>query len=215
MRLGGETTDDFEAKTEGLAPYELQRAVERCVVAELCCCRSAPNFVRLMGRWLGVRVPHRPAAIGAGWRPSRRSTCGSAMLLTRFKSRRFGPVLATPTHRGGWIDPRVFVERLKSIRDIPWQVSRFDLIGGLLRLAPDFRDVALESAADLPNPFGPIVRYVARRHGTAQRRPIADRADEWLAAGRTRQPRGWLEELRVPRDRRARTRRHHAGDLSL
>ena len=156
---------------------------------------SFRHFVHLLGQWLGVefrelrRAAYRHSAFGV-------LDLRVELLLTRFRARRFGPVLATPTHRGGWIDPRVFVERLKSLRDAEKPVSRFDLIGGLLRLAPDFRDVALASAADLPNPIGPIVRYAL---GGEERPTAADRscANEWLAAGRARRPRGWLEELRV------------------
>jgi hypothetical protein len=73
---------------------------------------------------------------------------------------------------------------------------RFDLIAGLLRLAPDFRAEALKAAADLPEPPGRIVRYAL---GGAERPTEADRdcADEWLAAGRSRDPRGVLVELEV------------------
>jgi hypothetical protein len=104
--------------------------------------------------------------------------------------------LATPTHRGGWIDPRIFVERLKALRDPGGLRHRFDLIGALLRLAPDFRAEALESAADLPEPSGRIVRYAL---GGSERPTASDRdlADEWLAAARARDPRGLLEELEV------------------
>jgi hypothetical protein len=195
MRLGGDSTDDFEAKTEELrhTKFSMPWGDESAATLLL---SSAPNFVGLISWWLGVRAPTDRRQPWGRLAAFKVFDLRMAMLITRFKARRFGPVLATPTHRGGWIDPRVFVDRLKSISDIPWQASRFDLIGGLLRLAPDFRDVALESAADLPLPFGPIVRYAL---GGPERPSEADqdRADEWLAAGRTRQPRAWLEELRV------------------
>ena len=96
------------------------------------------------------------------------------LLLTALPSaRRFGPVLATPTHRGGWIDPPSLSIGSSHSADAEKPFSRFDLIGGLLRLAPDFRDVALASAVDLPLPIGPIVRYAL---GGEERPTAADRS---------------------------------------
>jgi hypothetical protein len=194
LRLGGETTDRFEEKTEGLRHSRFNGPWNDLSAPTFVLC-SFRHFPQLLGEWLGVKFPEQRRA---AYRHSAYNVLDLRieLLLTRFRARRFGPVLATPTHRGGWIDPRVFVERLKSLRDAEKPVSRFDLIGGLLRLAPDFRDVALASAADLPLPIGPIVRYAL---GGEERPTEADRscANEWLAAGRTRRPRGWLEELRV------------------
>ncbi len=194
LRLGGETTDRFEEKTEGLRHSRLNGPWNDLASPAFVLC-SFRHFPQLLGQWLGAKFPEQRRA---AYRHSAYNVLDLRieLLLTRFRARRFGPVLATPTHRGGWIDPRVFVDRLKSLRDAEKPFSRFDLIGGLLRLAPDFRDVALASAVDLPLPIGPIVRYAL---GGEERPTAADRscANEWLAAGRTRRPRGWLEELRV------------------
>jgi hypothetical protein len=193
MRLGGETTDDFEAKTVALRQTKFTDHWSDWTVPTLLR-SSLPGLLSLLGHWLGGSF--------MGSRPTRSPLPALAtvdqrfaMLATRFRSRRFGPVLATPTHRGGWIDPRIFVGRMQSLDLGLWLVHKFDLIAGLLRLAPDIRAEALEQAADLPNPYGPIVRYALggpERPGDVE----AERADEWLAAGRARQPRGWLEELR-------------------
>ena len=193
MRFGGQTTDDFLAKTAGLCKTEFGTRLGE-VTTPAILFWSAPNVVRLIGRWLASDFEQfeTPANPEPGFEAFNQRV---AMLMTRFRSKRFGPVLATPTHRGGWIDPRIFVERLKSLETSPWLVHRFDLIGGLLRLTPDHRGEALAAAADLPSPFGPIVHYAL---GGDDRPSEAEeeRADEWLAAGRARSPRGPLDELR-------------------
>lgn len=193
MRLGGQTTDDFVAKTAGLCQTEFSTRRGELTTAAILFWTS-PSVVRLIGRWLATDFEDvEPRFSGdPGFEAFNQRI---AMLITRYRSKRFGAVLATPTHRGGWIDPRVFVERIKSLDASPWLVHRFDVIAGLLRLAPDYRGEALATAADLPPPFGPIVRYAL---GGTDRPTEADqeRADEWLAAGRARHPRGTLDELK-------------------
>jgi hypothetical protein len=196
MRLGGRTTDDFESKTKGIRhPKFGSDWVGETAPGLLIWC--VPGLIELIGRWLqtDIRDP---------WQTGRRDDLPALAayaqrvhtFLPRWEKGLFGPVLATPTHRGGWIDPRVFVARLRETLDAGQIPDRFDLIGALLRLAPDFRQNALESAAELASPYGPIVRYAL---GGDERPTQADRdrAEEWLAAGRTRQPRGFLEDLRI------------------
>jgi Family of unknown function (DUF6493) len=193
MRLGGQTTDDFVAKTAGLCQTVFSTWRGEFTMATILF-RTSPNAVRLIGRWLATDFEGVQPRFGSdfGFEAFNQRM---AMLIPRYRSKRFGAVLATPTHRGGWIDPRVLVERIMSLETSPWLVHRFDLIAGLLRLAPDFRSEALASAAELPQPFGPIVRYAL---GGADRPTEADEehADEWLAAGRARHPRGTLEDLK-------------------
>ena len=136
MRVGGETTDDFEAKTAGIRQTKFSDQWSDWTTPTMLR-TSLPGLLTLLGHWLGGSF--------MGSRPTRSPLPALgpvdqriAMLATRFRSRRFGPVLGTPTHRGGWIDPRVFVERMKSLDLGLWLVHKFDLIAGLLRLAPDF-----------------------------------------------------------------------------
>ena len=46
----------------------------------------------------------------------------------RIAEGRAAPLLATPTHAGGWIDPRVFVERYKTWCRLPFAMPTEDLI---------------------------------------------------------------------------------------
>ena len=196
IRLGGQPTADFGAKTKGLRQTKFNSEWIGQTMAGMLMW-SVPGLIKLVGRWLGVDFRRR-------W-PTERGYHHPAMdafdqrleaLLPRWANGRFGPVLATPTHRGGWIDPRVFLARLKTILGSGQLPNRLDLIGGLLRLAPDFREEALQSAGDLPSPYGRIVRY-ALGGDECPTEADRDRRDQWLAAGRTRQPCGFLEELRI------------------
>jgi hypothetical protein len=104
------------------------------------------------------------------------------------------PLLAAPTHQGGWIDPIVFVERLRQLFRNGNEPGCFDLIQALLRLAPDDRPKALAAATELPGHVGRVVRWALG----GQERPNRDDSSHtalWLAAGRARCPTGALDEL--------------------
>ncbi len=58
-------------------------------------------------------------------------------LAHRAAQRQAGPLLGAPTHVGGWIDPRVLVERAQSWAALPSRLDRLDASVALLRLAPD------------------------------------------------------------------------------
>jgi hypothetical protein len=87
--------------------------------------------------------------------------------------------VAAPTHAGGWIDPAVLVTRLREGQP----PSRLDLVAAVLRLSPEGRDAALESAADLTGESGALVRYAL-----GGEEPIGNTAPWWVAAARVRTP---------------------------
>lgn len=104
------------------------------------------------------------------------------------------PLLAMPTHEFGWIDPLVFVERLKqqlAIDADPWQHSRLELSIALLRIAPCKSDAARELAGDLPQDIQRFVRY-ALGEEIEPRKSDKSWAPQWLAAAKCRQPNGDL-----------------------
>ncbi len=83
-----------------------------------------------------------------------------------------GPLLALPTHRGGWLDPRELVRRLTLWQQLAREYEPagpvyapgnapdwFDLIQAMLRLAPDHRLEALKQAAGLTGAAGNAVRF--------------------------------------------------------
>lgn len=58
-------------------------------------------------------------------------------------------LLAAPTHRGGWLAPAAFVERLRVYEQLGLDPQSCDLRQALLRLAPDQRDETLAAASGL------------------------------------------------------------------
>lgn len=71
------------------------------------------------------------------------------------------PMLAMPTHQGGWIDPVALVERLNDFyakhHELP---GYYDLAQAILRLTPDGRGEALAMLGE-PDHYngGPVLRY--------------------------------------------------------
>ncbi len=55
-------------------------------------------------------------------------------LIERLRSGRAAPLLAGPTHQGGWIDPCVFVDRLAALRRAGVEPPEYDMVQALLRL---------------------------------------------------------------------------------
>ena len=194
MRLGGETIEHFEERTEVLRNANLSAEwFGESGVASLA--YWMPRLIRMLGRWLGVDYAFDTTARLGDTPEYRGIELRHQEYLNRQMAAQFGPVLATPTHQGGWLDPRTFVARMKelSAREIP--ITRADFIGGLLRLAPDFRNEALQQAADLPAPHGRIVRYALGGDEPPPSTGDLKQSNEWLAAGRARRPHAVLEEL--------------------
>lgn len=89
------------------------------------------------------------------------------------------PSVACPTHRGGWIEPAVLVDRLG--RHPP--ASTLDLVAGILRLAPGDRSQALRAARRLEGEAAAAVRYALGGDES-----IGRTAPWWVAAARVRAP---------------------------
>jgi hypothetical protein len=115
-------------------------------------------------------------------------------LIERLSIGRAAPLLAAPTHQGGWIDPRVLVARLEALKQAGVEPSEYDMVQALLRLAPDGRSAALTSASSLAGDIGRMFRW-ALGGDESPDESDARHASLWLAAGRARQPRAELREL--------------------
>jgi hypothetical protein len=89
-------------------------------------------------------------------------------------------LLSAPTHQAGFIDPCVWVERLRaSDLEDPW-----DVVLSLLRLAPEGRASALHAARGLAGELGALARHaLGGAHET-----IGPTTALWLAAARARAP---------------------------
>ena len=101
------------------------------------------------------------------------------------------PLLSAPTHRGGWIDPVVLVERLKAWRKQDRPIEPHDFALALLRLAPENRESALRLAKKHGGETGDALCYALGAEGIR----IGTTPAFWIAAARTRNP--FLDDLAV------------------
>ncbi|MEZ6123928.1 MAG: DUF6493 family protein [Planctomycetaceae bacterium] len=101
------------------------------------------------------------------------------------------PLLSLPTHEHGWIDPNEFLSRLQRLIDAEQDISPADFRVGLLRLPPN-STFSGEAVAGLPDNFRRLLTYVEFGNADIQ---SGDDPSFWLAAGRSRNPRGELTEL--------------------
>jgi len=103
------------------------------------------------------------------------------------------PTLACPTHRLGWVEPSVLVERVLAYQARQVIPGRHDLIQALLRAAPDGRPAALTSARTIEGPVGKLLRYAlggddyvaSPKVGTGMLRSIYDACTELFTGGGT------------------------------
>ncbi len=81
-------------------------------------------------------------------------------LAKRISSQSVQTRLCTPTHSGGWIDPRIWVERAKAVSASGQKSDVPDVCYSMLRLEPDYRDEAAKSVDDLPQPWRAVGRFL-------------------------------------------------------
>ncbi len=113
------------------------------------------------------------------------------VLATRMQNRQAAPLIACPTHRRGWIDPREMLRRFQWHHENGVEATTHDVIQGLLRLAPDGRAEALAGAGSLQGKFAPAFRYTLG--GSLEETQLSPAV--LIAAGRARSPFAELAEL--------------------
>ena len=177
-RLGAERPPDFARRTAPLRKRAAKR-YERSPYVDTWAGLPVQDLSALVLVWTGDPVPEDRVVE----KPDIDSFLGRRMLelaerLARGETR---PLLALPTHVGGWIDPRVLVERVRSAAG--WDLC--DAVQALLRLAPDHRAEAAGAARDLP--AGELEGALLHALG-ADRGPTGNTAPLWAAAARARDP---------------------------
>ncbi len=177
-------------------PGEIERVLDG--VARLCA--TKPDRFSGLAAPLIARAAKLPGAVLSpllmAWTrgTTREPTPAFASLMTFLSARvqevaeramagRAAPLVGVPSHSGGWLDPLVFVERLRANRT----PDPLDFIQGLLRLSPANRREALAAASRLPGEIGKAVRY-ALGAGKVLAQPVSDPL--WTAASQARDP-GW------------------------
>ncbi len=108
-------------------------------------------------------------------------------LTIRVVDRKPLPLLAMPTHSGGWIDPVVWLSRLQSYEDHQWTFDRADFVLSLLRLTPDHRPQALQLSKQLNSPIQNVVNFALGGNALPRFRDRKN-YDFWVAAARCRDP---------------------------
>ncbi len=106
-------------------------------------------------------------------------------LLQRLVAGHQGPLLSMPTHDSGWIDPLVFVDRWRESLEQGVPILKTDAVLGMLRLAPDHRAAALQTAAEISHPWMASLRW-ALGEPCAPPKIEGDQADFWIAAANAR-----------------------------
>lgn len=201
-RLCDQRPADFEHRTKPLVKRLLAERpdMERGILAY----RMTPKLPLLLFRWLGYDLANKPPEPIARWLGRPLQPVEDPRALTKFIERRLreiearvalqkpAPLLAAPTHEQGWLDPRVFVERLKHYSTSSPPLA--DLIQAILRLAPEHRREALTAAADLPGESA-VVRFALGDPPPTDPIVSEEAFSLWLAAARSRQAHGPLESL--------------------
>lgn len=111
----------------------------------------------------------------------------------RVIARKAQPLIAAPTHTGGWIDPLVWLKRIVDCEDRGISYDRIELCFSLLRLAPDNREQALKRVQSLS---GNVFRVANFALGGSELPRHSDRKDYdiWISAARARDPyRDWSD----------------------
>jgi hypothetical protein len=185
-RLCDQRPADFQQRTEPLVK-RLEKSQMDFNFGGLATVAVVPESMRqLLTLWLRNEIPaprysdHGRVAIDQFFDGRLRE------LVERVRAGRAAPMLAAPTHQGGWIDPDVLTERLAALskNDVP--VYEFDLIQSLLRLAPDGRAKAFNCASEISGPIGRVVRWALGGEEGPDGKDVPY-ASLWLAAGRARE----------------------------
>lgn len=184
-------TDEWERLLDGLSrlaePHrrELDQRFALVLVGE-----QPSAFAALLHARQGVSMSAEPPKSDMPWRdqgPRLRHFVHARLfeVAERIRAGRAEPVVAMPTHAGGWIDGRVLVERLRRNPE----PGLYDLVQALLRLAPDGRVEALRAAEPLSTRAGAALRWALG----APKRPVGLGMALLVAASRARDPLGDVE----------------------
>ncbi|NIJ64247.1 hypothetical protein FHR20_001178 [Sphingomonas leidyi] len=194
-RLANDRPTDFDAKVAPLLHrLKTGRGTASIVLGTV---GVGGALLDLLYTWLTGRLYRTPGeesqyyTLEDGFVPVRAHLRAIAEAIHRGERR---PLLSAPTHKGGWIDPLVWVERLIQAHGGA-SADSMDFRLSLLRLAPDHRREALERAVGLPAPLRGIVDFAL---GGEARLARSDRSHSaaWITAARCRDPyRDWTEEL--------------------
>ncbi|WP_185964269.1 DUF6493 family protein [Aliikangiella marina] len=96
-------------------------------------------------------------------------------------------LLSFPTHKGGWIDPVTWVNRLNIAFANDAEFDRMDFNHSMLRLMPYGRKTALQLVRNLPENIETVVKFVLGESLTPEYKDRRD-YDLWISACRSLDP---------------------------
>lgn len=194
-RLAGSRPTDFDARVAPLLHrLKTVRGMNSIVLGTV---GVGGALLDLLYTWLTGRLYQTPSAVPNyytledGFVPVRAHLRAITERVHRGEPQ---SLLSAPTHKGGWIDPLIWVQRLMQSGD-SGTADSMDFRLSMLRLAPDHRADALERAVSLPAPWREIVNFAL---GGEARPTRADRPRHaaWITAARCREPhKDWSAEL--------------------
>ncbi len=177
---------DFHKRTAPLEARLRQRLAERMNMSS----HLLRSFAVVVRSWLTGEVPS-PFPFDRSWALDAFISAWVFSLARRVARAEAAPLLSAPTHSGGWIDPRELVTRFRQQSDLAITNEPADLILALLRVAPDYRSVALDDAGDLEGERGAVIRHALGAEGEK----IGPTSALWVAAARARSP--WTDDPAV------------------
>ena len=180
-RLCDQRTANFEALTKPLAEracaYFMNRPNRGIVGGFL-----GNSFSNLISAWLGGEVDED------AFLPKDPINAYLMEIEQRVRSGKSFSLLSEATHQGGWIDPRVWVDRIRNAVDANEECLESDLVRSLLRLTPDGRSEAWQACDDLPKKWK---RLASVAFGDSVELDDSWSANVWFAALRARDP--WID----------------------
>ncbi len=180
-RLCHQRTENFAALTKPLAERAcafIMSRPNRGIVGGF----LGQRFSNLIGAWLGVEADEDSFLF-------RDPISGYLNEIEQRVRRGYAsPLLSEATHQGGWIDPRVWVDRVLAVEESKIDFLESDLVRSLLRLMPDGRDDAWRRCETMSTKWKQLASLAL---GESVKLDDSWSAQVWFAAIRARDP--WID----------------------
>lgn len=184
-RLCHERPDDFEKRTAPLRKRAHKKREKSANTLE----RELAGFLI---SWLDEEDKFSETEAVPDWGKNQYSFLLQRLrvIARHVQQRKSMPLLSAPTHVGGWIEPKVLVQRWHAWQKSKATMDSSEQVLALLRMAPEGRKEALPAAKGIEGEAGRAVRFAL-----GQEQKTGKDAALWLAAWRSRQPFGDLPQF--------------------
>jgi hypothetical protein len=186
-RLCDQRPNDFQRRADPLVHRITKTAEAETITPGLLALSCDRGVVRVLMAWLtgdSRGAKFSSSGHGSNWRAFMVQRLRA--LSERVEERIAAPLLAAPTHRGGWIDPEVWAERVLTHIASNVPIDQRELMQSFLRLTPDGRTTALAKLESVESPYRTAIIWALG--GEQQGNPGDHPAAVWIAASRCRDP---------------------------